>query len=65
MGVRVEVAVTDNDKGGLCLECQRCEHVVEVRGQGPGSYRYGYVQLKQTCPEGEENYYKCDDEPEN
>ena len=50
---------------GLCLECTRCEHRVEVAGESRRSFRYGYMRLKDECPLGESNYYACEDEPED
>ena len=49
---------------GVCLNCTRCDHTVKVAGDGPGSYRRGYIKLRDSCPQGESNYYVCEDEPE-
>ena len=63
--MRVEVDVMEveleNDRGddvpGLCVQCQRCCHEVEVFGTSEASVKRACVTLREECPEGEENFY--------
>lgn len=50
---------------GVCLSCNRCDHEVKVAGDGPASFKRGYVMLRAECPQNEGNYYICLDEPED
>jgi len=64
--VEIEFIDLDNDQGrmipGIIATCTRCDHEVECFGQSPRSVRRCFILLKEECPEGEENYYTCDDE---
>lgn len=55
--VEVNVTATPNGRPGLCLVCTRCEHEIEVQGTTERARNYGFVQLKNQCPNGETNYY--------
>jgi len=59
MKVAVEVSSGQGGQSGqgLCLTCTRCEHQVNVSGSSERARNYGFVQLKQECPNGETNYY--------
>lgn len=62
--VQVEETEVENEDGipvdGLCVTCSRCDHEVEVFGQGGKSLRRACVMLKEECPLGQENYYVAD-----
>lgn len=57
---RVAVTVEDVQVGGVpgvSVECSECEHVVTCRGVSQRSVRRALAQLRETCPEGAENFY--------
>ena len=43
---------------GLLLICQKCMNRVEVFGTTDRSERYGFVQMRKTCPNRENNRYE-------
>lgn len=47
---------------GLCVTCSRCDHAAEVYGTSDRSLRRALVMLREECPNGENNFYACDDE---
>ena len=60
----IEHAMIESDEGpisGLCIECSKCEHVVEVYGREHKSIRYGAALMRQQCPLGEQNYYRSEE----
>ena len=62
---RVEVEFTEvtieNEDGrmqdGMCAECERCNHKVEVYGRSDKSKRRALATLREECPQNEENFY--------
>ncbi len=59
--VEVEETELENEDGiavdGICVTCTRCDHEVEVFGQGLKSIRRACIMLREECPNGEENFY--------
>lgn len=67
MRVPVEVRVLEPAAGGrpgMCLSCTRCGHEVEVQGCSERARNYGFVRLKEECPEGERNFYVSEGDDE-
>lgn len=62
----VEAVVLTNEQGrpvdGVCVTCGRCGHEAEAYGTSTVSVRRAAVKLRETCPEGEENFYAVDEE---
>ena len=62
----VEFTDLENDKGlmvpGITVTCTRCDHQVECFGTSARSVKRCFMLLKEECPEGQENYYTCDDD---
>jgi len=58
---RVTRKMIENEQGrevsGVSVECGRCQHTVEVFGQGEGSVKRGLVMLREECPFGHRNWY--------
>lgn len=61
----VEEVMLENDDGrdvpGVRVTCMRCDHTAEAYGLGPRSVRRALAELRETCPEGESNWYYADD----
>jgi len=59
--VEIEETELENEDGinidGIVASCGRCDHEVEVFGQGLKSIRRACIMLREECPNGEENYY--------
>lgn len=47
---------------GVLVTCSDCEHSQECMGTSDRSVRRALRQLRETCPEGEENFYVADDD---
>lgn len=45
---------------GLRLTCLRCSHTTEVFGRSVESAHRGALQLRDECPNGENNFYMVD-----
>lgn len=43
---------------GLIATCDSCEHSVSGFGTGDATKRYCFAQLRETCPQSENNYYE-------
>lgn len=61
----VEYDLIEDDNGrkgeGVRLTCGDCDHETESFGQTDRSIRRCLALMRETCPEGEENYYVADD----
>ena len=64
VNVNVEEIMLTGDRGGevesLCLECERCDHKVEVFGRSDRSEKRGLAMLREQCPQGEENFHRVE-----
>mgnify|MGYP003555426987 CR=1 FL=1 len=62
----VEAVILTGDNGkpmdGVCVTCSRCDHEAEAFGTTALSVRRAAVKLRETCPEGEKNFYAVDEE---
>lgn len=47
---------------GVCVQCGRCEHEVNVYGTSGASIRRGLATLREECPEDERNFYVAEDD---
>ena len=47
---------------GVEVSCSRCGHSTTAYGTGEGSVKRCLVQLREECPEGENNFYVGDEE---
>jgi hypothetical protein len=62
---RVSVSVfnedVENENGrfvdGTVLTCDKCGHRVEVLGSSDSSIGYGFVKMREECPNSENNFY--------
>jgi hypothetical protein len=62
--VRDKVLINDYDQeiDGIEVECSECGHTVEAFGTSEISLRYALRELRESCPESENNFYVVEDE---
>lgn len=63
---QVDDVELENDAGrevdGVRVICLRCDHSVECFGRSGRSVRRALALLREECPNGEENFYKAEDD---
>ncbi len=42
---------------GVEVQCERCNHIVEIYGTGSASFLRACATLREECPLGENNFY--------
>lgn len=62
----IRAASLINDRGGatpgVVARCTECDHETESFGEGAASVKRCLAQMRDTCPENENNFYIRDDE---
>jgi hypothetical protein len=62
----IEYAELENDDGvpieSVVVTCGRCGHQTESFGTTGASVRRCLALLREECPEGQVNFYRCDDD---